>query len=413
HVRHAALPAPGGEEALKTLASRLFAQRLDRDRPLWELYLIEGLAGGRFAVLSKTHHCMVDGVSGVDLGTIVLDAVAASGPPPAPRDWAARPAPSRRALVGDAVRAPMRRAVDLVRGALTPKSEARNTLSVIAGGMVPMLREAAQARRTPESSLNQPIGPHRRYEMLSLDLASVKFVGASLGGKVNDVVLAVVAGGLRRVLAARGEVLDEDLRVMVPVNVRRSNEVGTIGNHVALFICPLPVRCADAATRLRTVAETMAALKKSKQLVGSMAFASLSDFAFPPVAAPATRFSSSLDPWFNLVVTNVPGPQVPLYLLGRKLLRCHPLVPLAPRQTLGIALLSYNGSLDVGLLGDADRARDLPDLAEAMKRELAELVELATRPRKAVGTESTAPSAGSDRTRSRKAAHVRTEAASI
>ena len=385
HVRRAALPAPGGEEELKELASRLFAQQLDRERPLWEMYLIEGLESGRFAIVAKTHHCMVDGISSLDLASVLLDAHPAANAASAaevPPAWNPRPAPSRRALAKAALRAQIRHPLDLVRGALTSETEARSKLSVIAGGMLPLLLGAAQLRRTPASSLNQPLGPHRRYEMLSLDLAAVKSVGAALGGKVNDVVLAIVAGALRRVLLARGESLKEDLQAMVPVNVRRPGEAGTTGNHVALVFCPLPVRCYDPVERLHAVGRTMAGLKKSKQLVGSMALTSLSDLAPPSVAAPATRLSSR-EAWFNLVVTNVPGPQMPLFLLGRQLVRCHPLVPLAPKQTLGIALLSYNGALDVGLLADADHARDLPDLAEAMKLELAELMNRAPAPRRA------------------------------
>jgi len=376
HVRRAALPAPGGEKELKELASRLFEQQLDRERPLWEMYLIEGLEGGRFAIVAKTHHCMVDGISSLDLAAVLLDGAPSPASTKAPEAWNPRPAPSRRTMVKAALRDQVRRPIDLVRGAVKAKGEARSKLSVMAGGVLPLLLSPAQLRRTPESSLNQPIGPHRRYEMVSLDLPTVKAVGAALGGKVNDVVLAVVAGALRRVLSARGESLTEDLQVMVPVNVRRPGAGETTGNHVAMVFCPLPVRCADPVERLHAVGRTMAGLKKSKLLVGSMALTSFSDFAFPPVAAPAARLSMR-ETWFNLVVTNVPGPQMQLFLLGRRMLRCHPLVPLAPKQTLGIALLSYNGSLDVGLLADADHARDLPDLAAAMEMELAELVKLA------------------------------------
>ncbi|WP_394830400.1 wax ester/triacylglycerol synthase family O-acyltransferase [Pendulispora rubella] len=375
HVRRAALPAPGGEKELKELASRLFAQQLDRERPLWEMYLVEGLEGGRFAIVAKTHHCMVDGISSLDLAAVLLDGAPSADAAHAPA-WNPRPAPSRRALVKAALRDQVRRPLELVRGAVKAEGEARSKLSVMAGGIVPLLLSGTQLLRTPESSLNQPIGPHRRYEMVSLDLPAVKAVGAALGGKVNDVVLAVVAGALRRVLSARGESLTEDLQVMVPVNVRRPGAAETTGNHVAMVFCPLPVRCADPVERLHAVGRTMAGLKKSKLLVGSMALTSLSDFSPPPLAAPAARLSMR-ETWFNLVVTNVPGPQMQLFLLGRRMLRCHPLVPLAPKQTLGIALLSYNGSLDVGLLADADHARDLPDLAEAMKLELAELLKLA------------------------------------
>jgi WS/DGAT/MGAT family acyltransferase len=230
--------------------------------------------------------------------------------------------------------------------------------------------------RAPRSSLNQPIGPHRRWEMASVELAGVKRVRAALGGTVNDVILAAVAGALRKLLLARGEAPEGELRVLVPVSVRRPEARGALGNQVAAMFCQLPVGEPDPIERLRRVTSAMKDLKESRQAVGAMALTRLSDFAPPTLAAQAARLQL-LNRWFNLVVTNVPGPQVPLYLLGRKLSVAYPAVPLAPEQTVGIALLSYNGAIGVGLLGDADRARDLPLLARAIPEALAELTERA------------------------------------
>lgn len=371
HVRHTALPPPGDEEALKRLAARLFAQRLDRDKPLWEMWLIEGLGADRFAVLMKTHHCMIDGVSGVDLASVLLDTEPSSAPPPPAPPWTPRPLPGRAELLAASVRDGLLQPIEVARGALQPSSEAHRMLLELAGGIGPLLG-LSRMGPAPRSSLNRPIGPHRRWEMVTLDLAEVKRVRKALGGTVNDVILAVMAGALRSLLLSRGEEPGRELRVLVPVSVRRPEERGSLGNHVAAMFCPLPVGEPDPEERLRRVTSAMKHLKESRQAVGALALTHLSDFSPPTLAAQAARLQV-MTRWFNVVVTNVPGPQIPLYLLGRKLAACYPAVPLPPEQTIGVALLSYNGAISVGLLGDADRARDLPLLARAIPEALAEL----------------------------------------
>jgi diacylglycerol O-acyltransferase / wax synthase len=203
-------------------------------------------------------------------------------------------------------------------------------------------------------------------------LGAVKRVRAALGGTVNDVILAVVAGALRRLFASRGEEPERELRVLVPVSVRPAEARGTFGNQVAAMFCPLPVGEPDPVARLRAVSESMKHLKESRQAVGALALTRLGDFAPPTLAAQAARLQM-MARWFNLVVTNVPGPQFPLYLIGRKLIAGFPAVPLAREQTIGIALLSYDGAIGIGLLGDADRARDLPVLARSIQESLDEL----------------------------------------
>jgi diacylglycerol O-acyltransferase len=371
HVRHTALPPPGGDEPLRKLAGRLFAQRLDRGKPLWELWLIEGLGEGRFAVLSKTHHCMIDGISGVDLATVLHDLEADPAPPAPATQWTPRPAPGGATLLASALRDQLTRPLELAREALRPSTEGRKMLVELVGGLKPLLG-ISQMGLAPESSLNQPIGPHRRWEMTSLDLGAVKRVRAALGGTVNDVILAAVTGALRTLLQGRGENPRGDLRAFVPVSVRAPEARGTYGNQVAAVFCPLPVGEPDPVARLRRVSAAMKDLKESRQAVGALALTHLGEFTPPTIAAQAARLASSTR-WFNLVVTNVPGPQVPMYLLGRKLLACYPVVPLAQFQTIGIALLSYCGAIHVGLLGDADRARDLPTLARALHDAVEEL----------------------------------------
>jgi WS/DGAT/MGAT family acyltransferase len=265
--------------------------------------------------------------------------------------------------------------LEVAREVLEPKTEGRRMLLELAGGLRPLLG-LSQMGRAPASSLNRPIGPHRRWEIVSMDLAAVKRVRAALGGTVNDVILAVVAGALRRLLASRGEEPKGDLRALVPVSVRRPETRGMVGNQVAAMFCPLPVDEPDPLERLRRVTSATKDLKESRQAVGALALTRLGDFAPPTLAAQAARLQM-MNRWFNLVVTNVPGPQLPLYLLGRKLAACYPAVPLAHEQTIGIALLSYDGAIGVGLLGDADGARDLPLLARAITEALAELTDRA------------------------------------
>jgi WS/DGAT/MGAT family acyltransferase len=375
HVRHTALPRPGGERQLERLAARLFSQRLDHDKPLWELWLVEGLDDNRFGLVAKTHHCMIDGISGVDIASVILsEDDDRAVPPPAP-PWKPRPAPSPAELLRAAVAYQVTHPLAFARDALRPGSPARRTLLEVAGG-VPELVKLAASAAAPRSSLNQPIGPHRRFEMLRLDLAAVKRVRAALGGTVNDVILAVVAGALRAFLDSRGEPL-ADLRVMIPVSVRTADQRGTLGNQVTAVFCPLPVSEPDPAQRLAKVSRETKGLKESRQAVGALALTRLGEFTPPTIAAQAARLQSRSSRFFNLVVTNVPGPQRPLYLLGRRMLTSYPCLPLATQTTLGVALLSYHGTIGVGLLGDADKARDLPVLANAMRASLDQLAALA------------------------------------
>ncbi|TMA75724.1 MAG: wax ester/triacylglycerol synthase family O-acyltransferase [Deltaproteobacteria bacterium] len=371
HVRHTALPAPGGEAELKKLVGRLFSQALDRDKPLWEMWLVEGLGESRFAIVSKTHHCMLDGISGVDLATVLMDRKPESAPPPKPPSWQPRKAPRPAALLFSSVKEQLSSPLRMAREALEPNSEAAKLVARLFSGFKPFV-DVVSMGRAPESPLNVAIGPHRRFEMVDIPLAKVKAVRAARGGTVNDVILATVAGALRIWLTARGAAAAADLRVLVPVSMRSRKERGTYGNQVSAVFCPLPLTEASPTERLRKVHEAMMNVKKSGSAVGAHALSRLGDFAPPQLIAQAARLQA-VTRMFNLVVTNVPGPQFPLYLLGRQMLRCYPQVPLAAQQAVGIALLSYHGEVGAGLLGDADAARDLPALAQAMHTALDEL----------------------------------------
>ncbi|HEY2636123.1 MAG TPA: wax ester/triacylglycerol synthase family O-acyltransferase, partial [Solirubrobacteraceae bacterium] len=331
HVRHTALPAPGGEEQLRRLAGRVFSQRLDRSKPLWEIWLVEGVADGdegRFALLAKTHHALVDGISGVDITTVLFDAK----PDPAPvappdQTWVPRPVPSNAQLLADAL---------LERGTV-PREAARAARAVLRGprravgslaGPLKGLGALARAGTdpAPESPFNVPIGPHRRFAWVDGDLGRVKRIKDALGGTVNDVVLAAVAGALGRHLRrighpTRGLVL----RAMVPVSVRADVERGALGNRVSAIYAPLPVGVTDPIERLHVIREATRDLKASGQAVGAEVLTQIAGFAPPTIMTQAARLQSR-QRFFNLVVTNVPGPQHPLYLLGRELEHIYPMV---------------------------------------------------------------------------------------
>jgi diacylglycerol O-acyltransferase / wax synthase len=375
HVRSTALPAPGSEQQLRDLAGRVFAQQLDRDKPLWEIWLVEGLEGDRFAVLSKTHHALVDGVSGVDIMSVLFDT---SPEPAAPTDtgerWLPRPLPSPVQLLGEA----------LIERATLPGELARSVRSIFRGPrrVVEGLRDAAVGvgamawaglNPAPASPYNKSIGPHRRYTWVRANLADLKAIKNELGGTVNDVVLATVSGALGKHLRRRGHNTDGlELKAMVPVSVRADVERGALGNRVAAMMAPLPVWCQDPVARLDIVREELKGLKSGGQAVGAQVLTELSGFAPSTVMGQASRVMAR-QRFFNVVVTNVPGPQIPLYLAGRRMIDPFPMVPLAKNQGLGIALLSYAGRINFGLVGDYDVMWDLDDFANDVHESLAEL----------------------------------------
>jgi diacylglycerol O-acyltransferase len=391
HVRYTALPSPGSEEQLKDLAGRVFAQQLDRDKPLWELWLAEGLEGDRFAMLAKTHHALVDGISGMDIVSVLFDTSPEPAVPPDSGDrWLPRPLPSRAQLLGEA----------LVERATIPAEVARSVRAVLRGPrrVLEGARDAAVGvgamawaglNPAPPTPYNDPIGPHRRFSWVRADLADLKAIKNELGGTVNDVVLAAVSGALGAHLRRRGQDTDGlELKAMVPVSVRSDVERGALGNRVAAIMAPLPVWCQEPVARLDIVRQELRGLKSGGQAVGAQVLTELTAFAPPTIMDQAARLSAR-QRLFNLVVTNVPGPQFPLYLLGRRMLETFPMVPLAKNQALGVALLSYDGSINFGLVGDFDLLWDLDELAGDVRDSLGELaaaagVELHSRERVAV-----------------------------
>jgi diacylglycerol O-acyltransferase / wax synthase len=377
HVRHSALPSPGTEAQLFQLAGRVASQPLDRTKPLWESWLVEGLENDRFALIFKTHHALVDGVSGVDLATVLFDL--SRDPAPAPttdlEPWQPRREPSPAELVLAGVRGAVRTSAEIASRALAAVTRPASTLSV--------LRDAAEGvgeivwaglNPAPETPLNVEIGPHRRYAVLRQELAEYKEVKDALGGTVNDVVLTVVSGALARWLRSRGVRTEGlEMRALVPVSVRSKDERGTLGNRLTVMRGPLPVYIKDPVARLRFVRKAMDGLKESKQAVGAATLAAVNDLAPPTILAQASRlnFSTRL---FNLIVTNIPGPQLPLYVLGRELIDLFPVAFLPDHHALAVAIMSYNGGIEYGLLGDYDALPDIDLIAQGIDGALAELL---------------------------------------
>ena len=379
HLRHSALPSPGEDAQLAALAGRLFAERLDRDKPLWEMNLVEGLSAGsdglpRFAVIVKTHHALVDGISGVDITSVLFSASPDEAPLPAAAEWIPRPLPSSADLFGDALIERFSDPSEVSRAARALVRSPRRAIGEL-GGRLEQTGALAWAgvRSAPPTPLNQPIGSHRRYGWVNASLASFKQIKNGLDGTINDAVLTTVSLGLGRWLRRRGtDTAGLTLTAMVPVSVRSEDQSGDLGNRVSALWAPLPVFEQDPAAAFRYIAKKMGDLKLSDQAVGADTLTELAGFAPPTIASQAARLQSR-QRLFNLVVTNVPGPQQPLYLLGRRLDALYPVVPLTTKTALGIAAMSYCGRLSFGLLADYDALPDLGDVVADFKGALFDL----------------------------------------
>jgi WS/DGAT/MGAT family acyltransferase len=373
HVRHSALPAPGTEQQLHRLAARIVSQQLDRSKPLWECWYVEGLEDGRYALIFKTHHALVDGVSGVDLATVLFDL--APIPQPQPQEpWQPRPEPTNAELLAAGVAGFAKTTLNVVERTIVAATNP--------AAAVDALREAAEGigevvwaglNPAPETPLNVEIGPHRRYAVVRNQLDDFRYVKGVLGGTVNDIVLTVVSGALARWLRARGVRTEGlELRALVPVSIRPKDQRHALGNQIVLMRGPLPVYIRDPVARLRFVKQQMDGLKESKQAVGARVLADVQQMAPPTILAQASRlqFSTRL---FNLIVTNVPGPQFPIYMLGRRMLNFFPIAFLPKSHGLAIAIMSYNGAIDFGLLGDYDALPDIETIADGIEDGLAQL----------------------------------------
>ena len=383
HIRHTAIPQPGSAEQLRNLAGRVFAQNLDRGKPLWELWMVEGLEDSHWALISKVHHCMVDGVSGTDLLTVLLDREPQPPPVRMPR-WEPEAEPSDLQLLADTVADAILDPINRVRGL---PIVARATFASGLGLANPtnlwnFLSSLGSWAQPTAGSLNGPIGPHRRWSWASGTLEQVKEIRTALGGTVNDIVLCAITNGFRDLLVGRGEaVAGKVVRTLVPVSVRRESEKGKYNNRVSGLFPGLPVGIEDPVERLAAVRKQMEGFKRSGQAVAGDALTQLSGFAPPMLLSVSARLAThSEQRLVQTVTTNVPGPQFPLYAAGRRMVYAYPYVPIAGHVRIGIAIFSYLGGLNFGVTGDYDSVPDLEVLTRGIEAGIAELLAVARRP---------------------------------
>lgn len=374
HLVRASLPAPGGDRQLQNFVGRAFTRQLDRRRPLWEMTIIEGLPDGRWALLIKTHHALVDGISALELVTLLLD-IDPEPPVTGVSSWVARDPPSPLDLLLDSMRRRLslpRRLLGAARGVVENPSQVGGALRAAAGGLAMMAKRVRPGGA--RSAINGPNGPARIYQMQRFALEDLRTVRNGLGGTINDVVLAVVSGGLRRFLLARGhDPASAQLRALCPVSRRDDSARSALGNRLAMLIVNLPLHVEDPGERMAEVRDEMDHLKARGQAVGADVLLNLAALA-PPMLYGVVARQSLKQLGVNLVVTNVPGPQFPLYCQGARLVEAFPIAFLYENQQVAIAVFSYCGALTFGFLADAGGLPDLEVLAEGCRDALAELV---------------------------------------
>lgn len=377
HVRRTALARPGGDDELRALVGRVMSQQLDRGKPLWEMWIIEGLTDDRWALITKLHHCMVDGVAGAELLSAVLDDApdiehAGDGA------WIPERQPSGAELALRALGARARSPVEELRALGGSLRDPRASLTHAGETLQGALTLAGVLRRPAPSSLNGPIGPHRRWGWARSSLADVKQIRRSLGGTVNDVVLAAIAGAFRELLLSRGEPADHVVRSLVPVSVRKPEEHGIFENRVSAMFADLPADVEDPVERLHAVRRQLGRLKHTHEALAGDALVALGAVAPAMLLALGLRTVTHV-PQRNVqtVTTNVPGPQHTLYAAGRRVIDCFPYVPLAGHVRIGVAIFSYDGELNFGVTGDYDEAPDIGVLCRAIEADLARLLEIA------------------------------------
>lgn len=380
HVRHSALPHPGDTRQLEILASRVMSQHLDRRRPLWEVWVVEGLLEDRFALISKIHHAMADGISSVDLFSAIIGPDPDFRPGPIPA-WIPRPAPGARDLIEGEVRHEVEAIWKLLFGAGTgsgaPRGESRDV------SITSRLRKAASAvvaavESPPPTPLNVDVGPNRRFAWFRTSMQPLRDIREAASAKLNDVVLAIVSGAVRGFLLRRGCTVHAlDFRVMVPVSVRTTDDRGRLGNRITQLLVHLPLEAEDPFERLGLVVERTRELKQSGQAEGGEVVTGLTELLWPGIAGAVERLAARRS-FGNMVVTNVPGASYTGYLLGARLLETYPLVPLAPRQALNVAVMSYDDFLHWGVNADYDAIPDVEDFVALLSEEVEPLHAQAT-----------------------------------
>jgi diacylglycerol O-acyltransferase / wax synthase len=384
HLRHTALPAPGGENELRKLVGRVMSQQLDRSKPLWEIWVVDGLEDGRWAMLSKTHHALVDGVAGTDLLAVIMDLSPDAARPEHRSEWVPHAEPSGTELVVEAMENMVRSPYEQLRAARAQTRVVRQVAGYVGELASGVFALSGLVRPTQVSSLNGPLGPHRRYAWASTSVEDIKEVRKEHGGTFNDVVLACITNGFRELLLSRGEDVERVVRTLVPVSVRPRDTSGkavgdgTFENKVSAMFAELPVEIEDPWVRLAAITDQMKDLKESKQAMAGEALTSMSGFAPPMLLALGMRLATRAGQRnVNTVTTNVPGPQFPLYAAGRRMLRAFPYVPLGGQIRLGIAIFSYDGEVNFGITGDYDTTADIDVLAHGIEDGMAQLLKKA------------------------------------
>lgn len=379
HVHRMALPRPGGARELHDLVGDLMGRPLDRSRPLWELWVVEDLEEDRWAVVAKVHHCMVDGVGGVELLGLILDLQPDAEPVP-PGEWRPDPIPGPRELLAQTIAQAASGTQHVARAMLDATGNAGDTVRQV-GGAARQIGQLARGipglarmiKPSPAGSLNGPIGPHRRWAATSVPISDIKMVRSSLGGAFNDVAMAAVTRGFRTLLEKRGETVDRSIRALVPVSVRARDTTGravgdgTLANKVSAVVTRLPVETTDPVERLRAISTQMTSVKEGKEAEAAQGLMDLTRFV-PPTLATLGSHVMAKAPQHNVntVTTNIPGPQFPLYAAGRRMLRAYPYAPIGIQVRIGVAILSYDGELNFGITGDYDHASDVDVIAEGI-----------------------------------------------
>lgn len=376
HVKRTALASPGSEDELRALVARVMAARLDRAHPLWEIWLVEGLSDGRWAIINKIHHALIDGISGHDILELIMDPTPHPPAVDAPRSWSPAAAPSSTELVvsgvARAVRTPLSRLATVASAAVHPRQVLGFATTQVRG----LALMGEQALRRPSSVLNGPLGPHRRWGWASSTLADASVIRKAWGGTVNDVILAAISGGFREFLLSRGEsVHQRTVRSMVPVSIRTADQKSRLGNEVTAMFADLPVGIADPVERLHAVSAQLQGLKGSGMAIGMHSLIAAGDFVPPTLFALGARLSAHVPQrYISTVTTNVPGPQIPLYFRGRRMLAMYPYIPLGSRLRITIGIVSYHGQLAFGVTGDRDAVPDVDVLCRGIETAMADLL---------------------------------------
>jgi len=402
HVRHAALPKPGSDEQLRRLASRIMAMPLDRARPLWETWIVEGLEGDRFAVITKIHHAMIDGASGVDVAQIMMRATPERDIPTAPT-FMPRPAPSNLELLRAEIAHRASLPIEAVRNFRAFAAETEDLRQEVRSRLGILAATIGMGTKGDDTPLNGVNGPHRRFDWLNTSLADLKALRRALGATINDVVLTIVTGAVREYLVLRGiDPASLEFRVSAPVSVRSEEERGRLGNRVSSWILALPIDAPDPRAQLERIHETTQELKSTNQALGVEMMMQVAEWT-PSILL--SLGAQAINGPINTIVTNVPGPQFPLYLQGAELEAIYPQVPLLPNLGLGIALMSYNGRVCWGFNSDPDIVPDGAEFAKLVAKSFRRVAE-------AAGVElSEKPKAGASAPAGKKARKAAREAA--